>query len=200
MHQILAFILISLSLSASPGPANVLLFGLGAARGVRKNLPFYGGIILAETLIAAASLAGLRVLFKNSAIYLTILIAGSLYMIYLAIKLIRLPPFQPNAVCEDAAAHRFGDAVLMSVLNPKYYVAVTVVFAQFAQETVFAGVSVLFGWMLVVAVAHFSWLCGGAFLRRKAQHTRYFGLLNKFMGSLLMGLVLYLLYAEFGLN
>ena len=112
MKPILLFVLFTVPLVASPGPVNILLAGLGVNHGVWKNLPFIGGLICSATLISFACLLGLQVVLQNKIVHQTLVIAGSCYIGYLAIKLYRLSPGHDR---KNAAAHRFGDGLLVLV-------------------------------------------------------------------------------------
>lgn len=128
MNQLPLFVLFTVPLVCSPGPVNILLAGLGANHGILKNLPFIGGLICSATAVSVACLAGFQVVLQNKIVYNWLIIAGSLYIMYLAVKLYRL---QPNAIEKNVVTHRFQDGLLVTLINPKFYMMVTAVFAQF---------------------------------------------------------------------
>ena len=118
------------------------------------------------------------------------IVAGSLYIIYLAVKLYRL---QPNTIEQNVVAHRFQDGLLVTLFNPKFYMMVTAVFAQFVDLQKSNASVVLFGFIFILLAAHIAWLGLGKVLQG-ARSTRHFRLLNKTMGALLFLFGLYFLY------
>ena len=191
MEQFFLFVFFTVPLVWSPGPVNILLAGLGANHGVWKNMPFVCGLICSATLISIVCLLGFQVVLQNQIIYQGLIIAGSLYIMYLAIKLYRL---QPNAVDTNAVAHRFHDGLLVTLLNPKFYVMVTAIFAQFVERGVNNAVMVLLGFILVLLTAHIAWLAVGATLKETVKNPARLHWLNKIMGMLLFGFALYFLF------
>ncbi len=188
MGPILLFVLFTVPLVASPGPVNILLVGLGVNHGVWKNLPFVGGLICSAALISFACLLGLQVILQNKIIHQTVVITGACYIGYLAIKLYRLVP---GTIESNASAHRFRDGLLVTLLNPKFYVMVTAVFAQFIGESVRSAIWVVLGFLLLLTLAHIGWLVVGTTLQRVSRDVRRLGVLNKLMGASLFVFALY---------
>ncbi len=185
------FVLFTVPLVCSPGPVNILLAGLGANHGIRKNLLFVGGLICSATLISIACLIGLQVFLQNKIVYRGLIIAGLFYIMYLAIKLYRL---QPQNIEKNAVKHRFKDGLLVTSLNPKFYVMVTAVFAQFVGPSTNSVVFVVFGFVFILLVAHIGWLSAGSMLKETTSNARHLQVFNKIMGASLFLFALYFLY------
>lgn len=190
MNELLFFILFSVPLVCSPGPVNILLAGLGANHGVIKNLPFVGGLICSATVISLACLAGFQVVLQQKNIYHWLTIIGSLYIMYLAIKLYRL---QPSAVEENVVAHRFKDGLFVTLLNPKFYVMVSAIFTQFIGPDKSRALLVCFGFILILLVAHIAWLGLGKILQGATRTAHRLRRLNQCMGASLFLFALYFL-------
>ena len=191
MDKIFLFVAFAVPLVWSPGPVNILLAGLGANHGIRKNMPFVFGLICSATLISVICLLGFQVVLQNQIVYQGLIIAGSLYIMYLAIKLYRL---RPSAVETNAVAHRFHDGLLVTLLNPKFYAMVTAIFAQFVESGVKNAAIVLLGFILILLIAHIAWLAVGATLKETAKNPARLHVLNKITGVLLFGFALYFLF------
>lgn len=194
MGPTLLFVLFTVPLVASPGPVNILLAGLGVNHGVWKNLPFVGGLICSAALISLSCLLGFQVILQNKIVHQTVVIAGSCYIGYLAIKLYRL---SPSMIENKASAHRFRDGLLVTLLNPKFYVMVTAVFAQFIGESVRSAIWVVLGFLLLLTLAHIGWLVVGTTLQRTMRDVRRLGMLNKLMGASLFIFALYFIAQAF---
>lgn len=163
MQTVLAFLVLMLPLTLSPGPATITLAGLGMSKGIARSLPVYFGLVISTFVIAAACGMGLNeVLFANAVVYDVIRYAGLLYIIYLAVKFIRA---RPSATQTNESDLRFYDGLLLTALNPKFYVMVTVVFSQFLKPRQDAVWFLIFGLTAVIGFSAFVWLAAGASLR-----------------------------------
>jgi threonine/homoserine/homoserine lactone efflux protein len=165
-------------LLGSPGPATLALAATGASYGVKRGTPFLIGILtgLAAAIIGAA--AGLAALFTAfPASKLSLQIAGSAYIIYLAIKVASAPVFTENDQAMGSAP-LFRDGFIINLLNPKAYAAFLAIFSQFLLPfpgTLAAYASTGFVCILVGTVVDVIWLCFGSMLSplfRKPAHAR----------------------------
>ncbi len=194
MKPIILFVLFTVPLVASPGPVNILLAGLGLNHGVWKNLPFIGGLICSAALISFVCLLGLQVVLQNRVVHQTLVIAGSCYIGYLALKLYRL---SPDAIVTNARSHRFGDGLLVTLLNPKFYIMVTAVFAQYIEADGRNALWVVGGFLWLLTVAHIGWLAIGRGLKFTTRNTQNLRALNKLMGASLFVFALYFIAQVF---
>lgn len=193
MNTLFYFILFTVSLVGSPGPVNILLAGLGANHGIVRNMPFVAGLIVSATVVSVACLAGFQIVFQNPIVHNWIVVFGSLYIMYLAAKLYRMRPQGTDA---PPVMHRFHDGLLVTLLNPKFYVMVTAVFSQFIGPGENDALFVVGGFIGLLFVAHVVWLGLGATLKGILQSTQHFHIINKCMGALLFVFAVYFLVAQ----
>lgn len=100
----------------SAGPANVTMASLGARFGFVKSLPFISGINLVVLLHALLLGFGAGTFFeKYPELFRYLQYAGSAYLIYLAIKLIRSSKFEIEELA-DSAPNIF-DGIILQLLN-----------------------------------------------------------------------------------
>ena len=100
LAQFTGFLLAALLITASPGPDNLMVLGMGMSRGRRQGIAFGLGCAfgcLSHTLLAVA---GVSALVAASPVALTVLkVGGGLYLVWLGFNALR-----------SAGAVRVGDA------------------------------------------------------------------------------------------
>lgn len=117
-------------LAFSPGPGNMFFATMGARFGFAATLRANAGYHLATLAVTLLLGLGLiSVLEPGSALFAAFKMAGGIYVLWLAFKLARA-----GTSGEDAAAKQAGftDGPMLLVLNPKAYVIILLMFAQFA--------------------------------------------------------------------
>lgn len=191
IHEIILFILFSAPLFWSPGPVNILLAGSGANHGIVKNLPLLFGVTFAVALIAIAFLVGYQLILQNPVVHQWTSIAGAMYIMYLAVKLYRM---QPSVSGGQSSPHNVIDGFFATALNPKFYVMLTTVFAQFLSAQKNNALAVLTAFCLFLFCANFGWLCFGKIIGEIGEENHYILVVNKILGSLLFLFTLYFLY------
>jgi threonine/homoserine/homoserine lactone efflux protein len=117
-----AFLVASLILAVTPGPAVFYIVTRSVAQGRRCGLASVAGVALGNLGNAIGASIGLAALFAVSALAFTIVkFAGAAYLVWLGIQAVRRPGFAPGAA--TFAAPRFGrifrDGFLVALLNPK---------------------------------------------------------------------------------
>lgn len=120
-------------LAYSPGPGN-LFFAANAARfGFAATVPANAGYHLATWIVTAAiGLGFLTVMDQAPQLFAVLKTAGSLYVLWLAWKLVRAGVLSGAQEPQPAG---FTDGAVLLVLNPKAYVIIALMFSQFlAQE------------------------------------------------------------------
>src|SRR6202795_3646644 len=140
MHDLLpawpllsAFLVASLILAVTPGPAVFYIVTRSVAQGRRCGLASVAGVALGNLGNAIGASLGLAALFALSSVAFTVVkYAGALYLLYLGIQVLRggaangAPP--PG---EHAPLRRvFGDGFVVALLNPK----TTLFFAAFLPQ------------------------------------------------------------------
>lgn len=191
MQSLLAFLALMLPLTLSPGPATITLAGLGLSQGLLRSLPFYFGLQLSTFMVALAAGLGLNEIFLSyPLVYETLHYAGILYILYLALKFLRA---RPSVSESGESSAGFGEGFLFTLLNPKFYLLVTVVFSQFLQpgaDTVWA---LILGLTAIVAFSSFIWLAAGAGLRPLLRSARALRIQSVTFGLLLAAVALTML-------
>jgi threonine/homoserine/homoserine lactone efflux protein len=163
-----ALLLASSVVMGSPGPSTISLTAVGASFGIRRSLPYAGGLItgtVAVLLAVAAGVVALVTSIPHGTVVLGVLSAA--YILYLAYKIATAPPLVGRG--GSATAPGFLGGLGLAIANPKAYVAIAAVFAG---TTVVAGNSGLdaavktavLGGMVVLI--HFCWLLAGVSLSR----------------------------------
>jgi threonine/homoserine/homoserine lactone efflux protein len=117
------FLLASLVLAVTPGPAVLYLVTRTLGQGRSAGLASVRGIALGNLGNAAIASLGLAVVFAVSARAFTIVkLAGAAYLLYLGIKELRRGASAPEpGRRDDSPAHSraFRDGFLVALLNPK---------------------------------------------------------------------------------
>lgn len=120
----LAFAAASFVLLIIPGPTILLVLSYALTQGKRVAVATALGVALGDLIAMSASLLGLGALVAASATaFVALKWVGAVYLLYLGAKMLRSAP---KASLGDvaqmdhvSAAHVFGDAALVTALNPK---------------------------------------------------------------------------------
>lgn len=139
MSSILAFSALSVVLVIIPGPAVMLVLKSAVARGRGPALLTALGVLSADLVWAAASVAGLTALLVSSQIAFDIVrYVGAAYLIYLGIKLLitrasgTAPDPTPSVPGRPHSRRRaYREGVISDLSNPKTVVVFTSVIPQF---------------------------------------------------------------------
>lgn len=182
---LMLFVIVS---TVTPGGATTLATASGAHFGYRRSLPLMAGIAAGLASMAAAAAAGLgSVLLALPALQLAMKAAGSLYLVWLAVRIGR--GGKPRL---DAAVHRpqgFVSGVWMLWHNPKGWAMTLGAAASFAAlESGPARLGVLLGLAFgMAAMASLSlWCFAGLLFARVLRTERQWRCLNAGLGVLLV--------------
>ncbi|MDA8052042.1 MAG: LysE family translocator [Rhodospirillales bacterium] len=118
----LAFAAASAVLVTIPGPTVLLVISYSLAHGARLTPAIIAGVTLGDVTAMTASMAGLGVILLDSATIFTVLKwIGTVYLIYLGIKLWRAPVFTTESCGAHSVAPRraFAHAYAVTALSPK---------------------------------------------------------------------------------
>ncbi len=151
------FVLASVVLAITPGPAVIYLVTRTLGQGRGAGLASIGGIALGNLGNAAIASLGLAVIFAVSARAFTIVkLAGAAYLILLGVRALRRAPVSARAVQAGRAPRMsaFRDGFLVALLNPK----TALFFAAFLPQFVDPGAaplsqSILLGSIFVLIAA-----------------------------------------------
>lgn len=134
MHQtVLGLILFLFPLAYSPGPGNMFFAANGARFGFKATIPANVGYHLATWIVTAAIGFGfLATIEKFPQLFTLLKVAGSLYVLWIAWKLLKAGTLQG---AESAKPATFMDGIVLLLLNPKAYLIIALMFTQFLAPT-----------------------------------------------------------------
>ena len=134
MHQtVLGLILFLFPLAYSPGPGNMFFAANGARFGFKATIPAIVGYHLATWIVTAAIGFGfLATIEKFPQLFTLLKVAGSLYVLWIAWKLLKAGTLQG---AESAKPATFMDGIVLLLLNPKAYLIIALMFTQFLAPT-----------------------------------------------------------------
>lgn len=165
-EALLSLVTTTALLLGSPGPAPLALAATGATGGLRRGLPFLGGILCGLSVAIVFAAVGLTALFTAlpEARWLLQWVGGA-YIVYVAFK---IATARPNAAQGEAnTLPGWRDGFIINLLNPKAYAAFLAIFAQwllpFERAWLAITVTALIC-LLVASVVDFIWLWLGSLL------------------------------------
>jgi threonine/homoserine/homoserine lactone efflux protein len=190
MNDLLPLMTYCLVMSGTPGPNNLMVTALGANFGYRAALPLILGINTGVALQTFVCCLGLGSLFMTyPALHPLLRVAGALYLIYLAWKLVASPIGEAKA----KAAPGFLQGFIFQAVNPKSWVKGVTLASVFMP----ADMSVLAGALLVALVGAIigipctsTWAAFGVAIRGWLREPRRQHLFNLLMGGSLLLLAL----------
>ena len=173
--QLLAFLLAAILITASPGPDNLMVLGMGVSRGRRQGIAFGLGCALGCLSHTALAVLGVSAIVAASPVAFTALkwIGGG-YLVWLGLQALRSAGAGPVAAtprpAEASAPLRtlFFKGVFANAINPK----VVLFFLSFLPQFV------------VQAHGHIAAQLGILGLVFTAQAAVLFGLLGYFAGAI----------------
>ncbi|TJW02262.1 MAG: LysE family translocator [Mesorhizobium sp.] len=188
-ETLLPLVLFALISTSTPGIATTLSTASGAQFGFRRSVPLMAGSAAGLATVAAAGAAGL--LAAVPSLQLAMKIAGSLYLIWLAVKIGRSGP--PNFDVSMARPNSFFGGAGIQWMNPKGWamgLGAAASFAALADGPL--RLALLLGAVFGLAAA-FSlslWCVAGALLARLLKTERQWRALNIVLGLLLAASIL----------
>jgi len=131
----LAFVAASAVMLVIPGPTILTVISYSIAHGRRAKLPLVAAVALGDSTALVVSLLGLGALLAASAFWFTVVKwAGGLYLIYLAVKMLRAGIGAGEIAAPAAPGSRwrlFANTYLVTALNPKGIVFFVAFLPQF---------------------------------------------------------------------
>jgi threonine/homoserine/homoserine lactone efflux protein len=172
-EQLLGFLLAAVAVTASPGPDNLMVLGIGVSRGRRHGIAFGLGCALGCLSHTLLAVAGVSALVAASPVALTTLkIAGGAYLVWLGVKSLRSQgkvAVDATAAGTGAASLRalFGQGLVANAINPKVILFFLAFLPQFVRPE----------------QGPVAWQMAALGLAFTAQAALLFGLLGYFAGS-----------------
>lgn len=122
-EQFFAFLLAALLITASPGPDNLMVLGMGISKGRRQGMAFGLGCALGCLSHTVLAVAGVSALIAASPLAFTALkVCGGLYLVWLGVQALRSRGgTQVRAVTdsEPSLMRLFLKGVFANAINPK---------------------------------------------------------------------------------
>ena len=147
-EQLLGFLLAAVAVTASPGPDNLMVLGIGISRGRRHGIAFGLGCALGCLSHTLLAVLGVSALVAASPLALTALkIAGGAYLVWLGVRSLRSQgqvavesgtggePGAEGSEAKVAANLRtlFAQGLLANAINPKVILFFLAFLPQFVQ-------------------------------------------------------------------
>jgi threonine/homoserine/homoserine lactone efflux protein len=188
MDGLLGFVLTSLALAGSPGPATLSLAATAAAFGPRRGLAYMAGIVVGMVAVMALTAAGVigALLAVPGA---TPFVAGSVavYFGYLAVRIATAPPLREND--RPRRQPSFMGGLFLSLVNPKGYAAMSALLAGFALIRNRPGLDIAVKIALLTAIitaVSAAWLAAGGALTRCFRDPRTNRAINIVLAAILL--------------
>ncbi|MBB6250475.1 LysE family translocator [Nitrospirillum iridis] len=204
VETLLTFITAAVVLAFAPGPDNLFVLTLSAARGWRAGVAVTLGLCSGLVVHTTAVALGVAVIFQRSDLAFTLLkAAGAAYLVYLAYKAFRAPPEALGGA--KAGADRpmalYGRGIVMNVTNPKvaiFFLAFLPQFASPERGSVTVQIFLLGAVFAAVALVCFSLVAilAGGLNRWLARSGKAQIILNRIAGIVFVGLAIKLATAQ----
>lgn len=182
---ILAMCSFALSMSASPGPVNLLILSNALSQGWRHTLPLVSGATLGFIALLSLLACGMQTLSPLPAQVLHVMSClALLYSLYLALRIACA-----RVEIQDASTRPAGFiyGALLQLLNPKAWLACLAGISLFADASQPASVWIFIAIYLVLCYLSLAaWAYAGAQGGRLLRQPRHLRTLNLLMAGLLL--------------
>ncbi|MBV1908991.1 MAG: LysE family translocator [Kangiellaceae bacterium] len=195
MTLIFTMILFSLTMSATPGPVNLITLASGVNHGFRKTLPFVSGATIGFVLLLAAIGLGLSLVAEDyPQLLMSLRYIGSGFIAFMAFSIIRA---RGKLKVEKGNRPTFVQGVFLQWLNPKAWMAcIAGVTAFNSENTVSILLLFITIYFLVCYVCIALWALAGDKISRWLVEKIHYERFNLIMGSVLMLVAVYLAFLQ----
>jgi threonine/homoserine/homoserine lactone efflux protein len=172
LQQFIGFLIAAIVITASPGPDNLMVLGVGISKGRRHGIAFGLGCALgclSHTFLAAIGVSAL--IASSPAAFTVLKVCGGLYLVWLGFNALRSRGgVKAGTVSgeEQSSVKLFFRGVLANAINPK----VVLFFLSFLPQFVIAG------------NGNVPWQIAALGVTFTAQAAVLFGLLGYFSGTI----------------
>lgn len=183
-------------LAYSPGPGNMFFAANGARFGFGATVAANAGYHIATLIVTLAIGLGFGLVAAQLPNFLlAVKYAGSAYILYLAWLLFRAGTFEQDV---DPRHAGFSDGIVLLVLNPKAYMIIALIFAQFTPATGAANLWTIV-WIATVftlnnLIAFSVWIVIGDALASAFRTEAHARKLNMFFGAMLAAVAVWMLF------
>jgi threonine/homoserine/homoserine lactone efflux protein len=136
--EIAGIAVVALGLVLTPGPNMMYLVSRSVTQGRRAGLISLAGVALGFAVYLVAATAGIVTVFALVPdLYVTIKLAGGVYLLYLAWNTVRpggRSPFKPRELPVDSARRLFTMGLVTNLLNPKISILYISLLPQFVDR------------------------------------------------------------------
>ncbi|ODT74084.1 MAG: lysine transporter LysE [Nitrosomonadales bacterium SCN 54-20] len=171
-EQLLSFLPVAVLITASPGPDNLMVLGMGISKGRKQGIAFGLGCALgclSHTFLAVVGVSAL--IAASPAVFTLLRVSGGLYLIFLgfnALHSARDTKVEALQAASQTLAKLFFKGIFANAINPK----VVLFFLSFLPQFV------------ILANGNVVWQMIALGLVFTAQATVLFGLLGYFSGAI----------------
>lgn len=191
------FIAFAFSMSATPGPNNMMLTASGANYGFRRTVPHMMGITIGCMVLMSAVALGLGALFQQwPPLQAALKVAGSLYLLRLAWKIACAPALDQAKLNAKSKPLTFLQAAAFQFANPKAWVMTISGIASFslAGDAFIGSALVLILLMGLTNLPSIAiWAGFGVAIGRLLRTPQHWLWFNRLMGGLTAGCVFMIL-------
>jgi threonine/homoserine/homoserine lactone efflux protein len=169
MNALIPYMLYTFSSAITPGPNNFMILNSGLHFGVKKSLPHFWGICLGFGLMMFLVALGMGKIFATyTSIRPIFKIIGSIYMLYLAKKIITSDTTNDHQENVDKKPITFFQACLFQWVNPKAWLMGVGVISLFSLTANYFHNALIIGlvYCLVCLPCVGAWLYFGAILQK----------------------------------
>jgi threonine/homoserine/homoserine lactone efflux protein len=172
LEQFIGFLIAALVITASPGPDNLMVLGVGISKGRRQGIAFGLGCALGCLSHTFLAVVGVSALIASSpAAFTALKICGGLYLVWLGFNALRSSGGAKASTVkteEQSSTQLFFKGVLANAINPK----VVLFFLSFLPQFV------------VPCNGNVAWQIAALGVTFTAQAAVLFGLLGYFSGTI----------------
>lgn len=186
--KILAAIIYIFALSITPGPNNIMLATSGVNFGFNKTLPHLLGITFGAVILVIFSSLGLGAIFiEIPSARLGLFFIGSIYLIYLAIKILKSNNIQSGE--NKKKPMTFFEALFFQFVNPKTWLMAANLIILFSLEGNHFFISVFYICFLLFLINYPSiclWALLGVAFQKALKNKNNLKIYNSIMALLLI--------------
>ncbi len=170
--QFFGFLIAAILITASPGPDNLMVLGMGISKGRKQGIVFGLGCALgclSHTILAVVGVSAM--IAASPAAFTALKVAGGLYLIWLGVNALRSrggAKVETVEADEQGLSRLFFKGVFANAINPK----VVLFFLSFLPQ------------FIIPANGHVGWQMAALGVTFTAQAAVLFGLLGYFSGSI----------------
>jgi len=191
-----ALVALAFVASITPGPNNLMLLGAGMNHGIRRTLPHLAGVSLGFAFLIFLVAVGLGTIFEQyePVEYVLKLLGGS-YLAYLAWKI-----FNTRSVADarqSSVPMTLVQAAMFQWVNPKAWVMATTASGTLldTNSSVSVGAAKLtLGFWIINLPCISTWMLSGVFASRWVDSDQQVRTINRALGILLAGTVVWLMW------